>query len=55
MSGIRLAIVGSREMTNTNLFTKAINEFVEKYGKPIEVVSGGAKGADTLGESWAKS
>lgn len=51
---VSLAIVGSRNFTDKNIFNEVINEFVIRNGKPDFVVSGGAKGADTLGENWAK-
>jgi len=51
---MKLAIIGSRDMTDKALFAKGITDAIEKWGKPILVVSGGARGADTLGEQWAK-
>ncbi len=50
---IKLAIVGSRTFTNKNLFNQKINEFILKYNTPDIIISGGAKGADTLGENYA--
>jgi hypothetical protein len=48
---MKLAIVGSRDFNDY--------EFLKKTVEPIKknvtlVVSGGAKGADSLGERWAK-
>ena len=51
---MKLAIVGSRTFTDKNLFNDGLNKFIEKHGKPDLIVSGGAKGADTLGENYAK-
>lgn len=54
---IVLAIVGWRGMTSDKhgtLFADAMTSFVLRHGVPHEVVSGGAKGADTLGEAWAR-
>ena len=50
---MRLAIVGSREMKDSALFNKVINEFIAKNGAPIAIVSGGASGADSLAEKYA--
>jgi hypothetical protein len=47
---MRLAIVGSRKFNNYFL----LKEELRKYKEEIKlIVSGGAKGADTLGEKWA--
>lgn len=51
---IVLAIIGSRDMNNQNLFDEKMENWVKKYGQPDEIVSGGAKGADTLGEEYAE-
>lgn len=51
---IRVAIVGSRIFDDYKLLEKTMDSFVIKHGIPNLVVSGGAKGADTLGELWAK-
>jgi len=54
-----LAIIGSRNMKSQQhhqhqeLFIQGITQVLEKYGQPSTVVSGGAKGADTIGENWA--
>lgn len=53
----KLAIIGSRSFNNEELLNKIINEFfIDSYGTPIfdTLVSGGASGADKLGENWAK-
>lgn len=36
------------------LFQKGITKALEQWGKPDLVVSGGARGADTMGERWAR-
>jgi hypothetical protein len=51
---MRLAIVGWRGFTNKTLFDTELKNFTDEYGMPSLVVSGGAKGADTLAEEWAK-
>lgn len=45
---MKLAIIGSRSLTNIN-----IDEEVDKLN-PTTIVSGGAKGIDTLAEDYAK-
>lgn len=49
---IVLAIVGSRKFENPHTFKKTMEKFVLKYGIPDRVVSGGARGTDTMGEKW---
>ena len=49
-----LAIVGSRDFTDQKKFDECLLEFVVKNGKPSKVISGGARGADTLAKQWAK-
>lgn len=31
-----------------------MQKYVNVHGKPYQVVSGGARGADTMGEEWAR-
>ncbi len=50
---VKLAIVGSRNFKDEDFFLTKINEWIDKYGVPDLIVSGGAKGADTLGENYA--
>lgn len=47
-------IVGSRHYTNFNQFVSHLETVIEEHGMPDKVVSGGAKGADSLAERWAK-
>lgn len=49
-----LAIVGSRTFQDQALFDRTMDEFVDQYGWPSRVVSGGARGADTMGAKWAR-
>lgn len=49
---MRLAIVGSRSFDNKRIVENIVNEFLEDY-KDLEIVSGGAKGADSLAEKVA--
>lgn len=47
---MKLAIIGSRSFTNVEL----LNRTLEQYRSKVTlVVSGAARGADTLGEQWA--
>ena len=54
ISNIRVAIVGSREFKDYELLKSTMIGFAKDYGKPTSVVSGGARGADKLGEKWAR-
>ena len=49
-----LAISGSRLFTDYKIFVEQLDEFIKKYGKPDEIVHGGAEGADTMADKWAK-
>lgn len=46
----RLAIIGTRVFTDYELLETTLNEYKDQISL---VVSGGAEGADTLGEYWA--
>lgn len=47
-----IAIIGSRDFKNKNLLDEKMQEIQKQY--PInKIISGGAKGADTLGVQWA--
>ena len=48
---VKLAIIGSRGFDNEYIMFEALFDYM---GKISMVISGGAKGADTLGEQWAK-
>ena len=57
MKNVNLAIVGSRNFNDYSLVCKAIDQFlnawiIEKTSIKM-VISGGAKGTDTLAEEWA--
>jgi len=51
----KLAIVGSRSITDRNFVRRILNYYKFIFGNPIKVISGGAKGIDTIGEEWANS
>jgi hypothetical protein len=54
---IRLALIGSRNFTDYNIFTEFVASTLLKWNLSINdiefVVSGGAAGADTLAEKWS--
>lgn len=47
----KIAIIGSRTFDDYKLLCKTMEPYKDKIGT---IVSGGANGADTLGERWAK-
>jgi len=54
---IKLLIAGSRNFTDLALLTEEVDSFLSDYRYPdeeVEIVSGGARGADRLGERYAK-
>jgi len=50
---MKLAIVGSRTFNDYELLKKETDKLLEKYNI-TEIISGGAKGADSLAEKYAK-
>ena len=52
---VKLAIVGSRNFTSYAFLNDNINRLIKENNWNVtHVVSGGAKGADSLAELWAK-
>ncbi len=51
-NNIKLAIVGSRTFSDYNLLERHINDISESFNI-IKIISGGAHGADKLGEKYA--
>ncbi len=52
---MKLAIVGSRSFTNYEAFERQVQRILtERKLTPTVIVSGGAKGADTLAEHFAR-
>ena len=49
---MRLAVIGSRDFKDFDLLVKSIEEFCAE-DPPTLIVSGGAKGADSLAERYA--
>jgi hypothetical protein len=50
---MNLGIIGSRSFNNYNLLKEEVNNFLKKEMVDC-IVSGGARGADTLAEKYAK-
>jgi hypothetical protein len=51
---MKLAIVGYRGFNDYDRFKRELVLFIEEYGEPLEIISGGAKGADSLAERYAR-
>jgi hypothetical protein len=54
MTNLKYGIIGSRNFTEKELFLCKVKEVIAIQGMPTQVISGGAVGADTLAEEWAK-
>ena len=52
---VKLAIVGSRNFTDYSVVEKAVDEYIQLIGQPSLIISGGAKGVDTLAEQYAEA
>lgn len=51
---MKVVIAGPRDFHDYDVLVRAIEAFIEEHGEITEVVSGAAKGVDTMGEKWAK-
>lgn len=51
---IRIIIAGGRDFSNYSKLKAHMDEFLETVTCPVTIVSGGARGADTLGEQYAR-
>lgn len=49
-----LGIVGSRFYEDYDKFKIHVDSYVKEIGKPNKIVSGGARGVDTMAEKYAK-
>jgi len=47
-------IAGGRDFTNYEVLKKTVNEELKDNKLPVTLISGAARGADSLGEKWAK-
>jgi len=56
---MKLIVAGSRSITDREMVFSKLDQITEHYlanhPEEIEVVSGGARGVDELGEQWAKA
>ena len=54
---VKIIIAGSRSFENYPLLENTLDEFIAglEPKKSVEIVSGGARGADRLGEKYARS
>jgi predicted Rossmann fold nucleotide-binding protein DprA/Smf involved in DNA uptake len=50
----RVIVAGSREFTNYELLKETLDSLHLQHTPDIEIVSGGARGADKMGERYAK-
>jgi len=50
---MKVIIAGSRNIIDKELVDAVINKFIIKFGKPEIIVTGGAKGVDSIGWRWA--
>lgn len=49
-----LAVVGYRNFHDYDFVAQALDAYIAKHGKPEAIVSGAAKGVDTLAADYAK-
>lgn len=54
MEKVKLIIAGGRDFDDYGLLKKECNNFLGSLEYPVEIVCGKAKGADSLGELYAK-
>lgn len=50
----RVIIAGGRDFDDYDLLKEECDKYLSPLEKPIIIISGGAKGADTHGETYAK-
>ena len=50
---MNIAIVGGRDFSDYTLLKESLLAYISIYGVPDNIVSGGAKGADTLATQFA--
>ena len=51
---MKLGVSGYRGFKDYHQFYREMTSFIEEHGKPDEIVSGGAKGADAMAERYAR-
>lgn len=52
---MKVIIAGSRGLADQVQLAQVMTAFVAAHGLPTEVVSGGARGVDQMGEAWARA
>lgn len=50
---IQLAVSGCRTYLNQDDFDAKMDAWVTQYGRPVRIITGGARGTDTLAVNWA--
>lgn len=50
----KIIVAGSREFDNYEYLKTKLDYYLQNIKEEIVIISGGAKGADTLGETYAK-
>jgi hypothetical protein len=50
---VKLIICGGRDFHDAHLLADALRDWFDAHGRPEEIVTGGATGADALGKAWA--
>ena len=51
---LRIVVAGSRNFDNYELLANVLKSYLEDNTLPVTIVSGTARGADTLGEQFAR-
>lgn len=51
---MKLIIAGSRQLFNPGPVATAMDLWIARFGLPTTIISGGARGADSWGEAWAR-
>lgn len=51
---LKLIVAGSREFNDYELLAKTLDDYLKDIEGEVEIVSGGARGADKLGERYAE-
>lgn len=51
---MKIIVAGSRDFNDYKLLSNTLHEYTS-YDPDCEIISGKARGADSLGEKWAKS
>jgi hypothetical protein len=54
INSIKLGIVGYRKFNDYKKFKQLVDDYIKEIGIPVLIVSGGAKGVDTMAEQYAK-